>query len=355
MENLQNKSRIDWIDVAKGYGILLVIFKHLSIGPNLSIWIGSFHIPLFFFLSGYVFSTKYNFKDFLIRKTKSIIIPYFSLGIPMVLFQIALNYHRGTGSVSSSIELVYKLFVQNRFWTLWYIACLFLLNIIFYGLVKSLKKSKYIFPVSLTFLAIGLTYYKLGGKGLPWNFDICFTAIIFFAVGYYFKNNYASIREHINKCRSIVLFAVFTIIHIVTSAISYKIAGGFGMFSNLYGYPPMSFISAFAGIGSTIIFSHWFTPKAIKFIGQNSLLFFAWHQTIMIPVVRFIIHKFGYNTSFNFTNGTCWSGYLERIVEMIMILSILTICYFIISKTPLRFMIGRYNKPINVEKIHSVN
>ena len=45
-------SRIGWIDTAKGIGLLCVILGHLSI-PYLDMWIYFFHMPLFFFLSGF--------------------------------------------------------------------------------------------------------------------------------------------------------------------------------------------------------------------------------------------------------------------------------------------------------------
>jgi uncharacterized membrane protein YcfT len=40
-------TRIDWIDIAKGYGILLVILGHLDVG-KIGTWIYTFHMPLFF-------------------------------------------------------------------------------------------------------------------------------------------------------------------------------------------------------------------------------------------------------------------------------------------------------------------
>ena len=45
-ERLQS-NRIPWIDMAKGYGMLFVIYAHIGVGP-LWTWIYSFHMPLFF-------------------------------------------------------------------------------------------------------------------------------------------------------------------------------------------------------------------------------------------------------------------------------------------------------------------
>ena len=74
-------NRIEWIDTAKGIGLLLVIFEHLSI-PYVTAWIYTFHMPLFFFLSGVVFSgEKYTFQEYLKKRVKALVIPYFSLGL----------------------------------------------------------------------------------------------------------------------------------------------------------------------------------------------------------------------------------------------------------------------------------
>ncbi|MEI6430434.1 MAG: acyltransferase family protein [Pseudanabaena sp. ELA607] len=85
------KPRIDWLDYAKGIGIFLVVLGHVIRGlydsANLATpgqfaaidsWIYSFHMPLFFFLSG-LFSYSANrksIKDFFADKFRNIIYPY---------------------------------------------------------------------------------------------------------------------------------------------------------------------------------------------------------------------------------------------------------------------------------------
>lgn len=49
-ENIVGK-RLDYIDVSKGFGIILVIVGHISYTPELmGVWLSAFHMPLFFFL-----------------------------------------------------------------------------------------------------------------------------------------------------------------------------------------------------------------------------------------------------------------------------------------------------------------
>ena len=67
------KKRIGYIDMAKGLAIILVIIGHISFTPSMGKTIlYLFHIPLFFFLSGFTFSVdKYaNFSSFFWNKFK---------------------------------------------------------------------------------------------------------------------------------------------------------------------------------------------------------------------------------------------------------------------------------------------
>lgn len=59
-------NRYDFLDVAKGIGILLVVIAHINYTPSLITIIYSFHMPIFFFFSGMVFNrNKYSdFKTF---------------------------------------------------------------------------------------------------------------------------------------------------------------------------------------------------------------------------------------------------------------------------------------------------
>ncbi len=51
---MSESKRLDFIDIAKGIGIILVVTGHLlPVAAGLHVLIYSFHMPLFFFLSGF--------------------------------------------------------------------------------------------------------------------------------------------------------------------------------------------------------------------------------------------------------------------------------------------------------------
>lgn len=73
------KDRIIWIDYAKFIGIYLVVLGHLPINVKSIIFIYSFHMPLFFFLSGYLYKKSDNMKNNFKYNICSLIVPYILL------------------------------------------------------------------------------------------------------------------------------------------------------------------------------------------------------------------------------------------------------------------------------------
>ena len=72
LHNMKEHRRKEEIDFAKGLGILLVMLGHSMTLMNnpLNTFILSFHMPLFFFVSGMTIKREYTFKTFIWKKLK---------------------------------------------------------------------------------------------------------------------------------------------------------------------------------------------------------------------------------------------------------------------------------------------
>lgn len=71
---MSTEGRLTAFDIAKGIGIILVILGHSGITGVRYIY--SFHMPLFFIISGYFLSERGTTKDYILKKTKQLMLPY---------------------------------------------------------------------------------------------------------------------------------------------------------------------------------------------------------------------------------------------------------------------------------------
>lgn len=74
----------DWVDIAKSLGIILMVIGHSSLPDYASRWIYSFHMPLFFVLSGAFTNWDKSVWTFIVDKIRT-------LGLYFILYSI-INY-----------------------------------------------------------------------------------------------------------------------------------------------------------------------------------------------------------------------------------------------------------------------
>lgn len=145
MDKLTAK-RLDYIDVAKGIGMLFVIFAHVNYTPKLLILTYSFHMPLFFIISGMLFDRKRfsNFGDLIKRRFRTLILPY------LVFSFLAIGYaflsERMFPEVFDITQEKYLTFVKQVFVAsgsagtcnvpLWFVPNLFVIEIMYYFISK---------------------------------------------------------------------------------------------------------------------------------------------------------------------------------------------------------------------------
>ena len=172
--------RIEWIDIAKGISIILVVYGHagLSAIPYIGDWFAAFRMPFFFFISGILFSAdKYpTINKFLQRRWKTLIRPYLFFSIICLLAYWYLDPdHILTKSKS---VLLYG-------WggvALWFIPVLILTEFLYFIIRKYISNQTIITLTLLGSAVIGWISYKLN---LPdnYNFWFVFTAVLFYGSG----------------------------------------------------------------------------------------------------------------------------------------------------------------------------
>lgn len=203
MDNCLTSKRVGWIDALRAFAIILVIIGHANKVPGLlKNIIYSFHVPLFFFLAGYLFHwEKYeDLSSFVQAKFKQYMIPYFALG----LVNLILNAIRESLSMSGKELLIST--IKHFLWLiysystaqkmpnctpLWFLPCLFLSTIFLYCFFQCLRKMPdkhiYIHICAISIVIAGIYIMKTRKDVLPWHIDVAILGSFLMLVGYLWR------------------------------------------------------------------------------------------------------------------------------------------------------------------------
>ena len=136
----ETAKRKKYLDAAKGLGISLIVFGHLTnINNPVDLYIGTFKIVIFFVISGYLFYEtgtlqRYSIRSFIKNRLQSLLLPYFLYSILLALYQSLIDLYNGR-SFSQILDRVagmaYKCLSLRGYSTLWFLPCLFLGQLFF--------------------------------------------------------------------------------------------------------------------------------------------------------------------------------------------------------------------------------
>lgn len=337
---MSSDKRIDWIDTARGLGLLCVFVGHLNV-PYASAWVYLFHMPLFFFLSGLLYPgcKKYSFSSFAWRRFKSLVIPYFTLGSVIFLFYcIVYSYYREPSSVY--LEMLHEFLVQEHYWTIWFLAALFLTQLIYYGIDYCFSRWKYAVTIaSVALCAFGLMRYRLGWGSLPWNLDVAFEAQFFFHLGYRFMHS-TRVKEFFVGNHSIYKFAAIILVCLAVNVIAAKaciVLSGYSLDMSIgqYGNEIMTFIAAVAGILMIVTLASVIHSDFLSYIGRNTMILFSWHSRIVIVACGMIYAHFGL-----FQTHDIGTSVLRASITLIIILVVLIPVNELIKRLPCHKIFG---------------
>lgn len=310
MEN----QRISWIDIAKGIGIICVVAGHCFVTEAIiSRWIFSFHMPLFFFLSGYCF--KFYKYDSLIKLIKSkshtLILPYIYFWIVGFSITLLITEWRNKITFWGMIKDFYQAYpslINNT--SIWFLICLFIVTVVFY-IIKKVAiwiKNPYIIPFLIVMsglfgflitvikeildkpLASG--GFKMPGERLPLTIDTAMTALVFYAMGYYFEKVFIKNLEKIKKIKFGVL-----IIGILMGIISVFISLFLNSRVNLHGCRFGNIAYFYLGAVSGILFIIFVSFCLEKYLPSDSRLkriieYYGKRSLFMFGIQSLLLHLF---------------------------------------------------------------
>lgn len=281
--------RIEWIDIAKGIGILLVILGHsVKFGGILHNLIFSFHMPLFFILSGMTYKQKDN-KTFICRKFKTLIIPYVVFCIIGVALSMMIPLWRNGISIKTVIKDIYLTNPNAaNVSSVWFLVCLFWVEIIFNLIQKINKKIQYI--IIGMCLIFGFIYSNLidmmtflpEGR-LPFNIDTSLIALTFFAMGVWLKK--------------IITDKKLFLVSLVLFIISFALNGRVNLHGLTFNNPLLYLLESISGTVILIFICFMLSTKIkqktitapLEWIGKHSLIIMG-VQSIAVRMYVLIVN-----------------------------------------------------------------
>ena len=275
------KERIEYIDLAKGICILLVVMDHISDRgffadgnyPMNEIF-EQLRMPLYFVLSGLFFKDYAGgIKQFLLRKTNRIIIPF-------LFFTFTLRV------LNKGVEVFTGEPLGNVWSALWFLRCLFEMNIIFafsYYLVRRFLHGVTA-EVSLAalMLIIGVSGYFVGN--LPLNVGSAMTCMPFLWFGYLLNRRLSFFQLRIRPALAVFLF----VLAIITLHFTYQ--GENYFYRNEYSATLLLlyFSGALGTIGILLLSRVIKRLSVVSYVGRYSIIVLCVHQliiTLLLPVV----------------------------------------------------------------------
>lgn len=194
-ETIIKKPRIEYIDLAKGICISMVVLYHVELSYHLILpgatFMKAFRMPLYFFLSGCFFKAYENFWGFFKRKVNKLLIPFIFF---YFLFSVATPYLKvyffDIKTRILPLDRIFTAFYYESYpnQAIWFLLCLFEDSIIFYLLYlfaqRFENKSNVVICVSSILIGSIGVFLGLMHINLPAYMDSALSSIPFFAAGY---------------------------------------------------------------------------------------------------------------------------------------------------------------------------
>ena len=291
-----NKKRLAYVDIARGIAIILIVLGHsITYSQNCKIIykiIYSFHVALFFIISGYTYKIKKeeSFLVFIKKKFIRIMVPYYIWAllfiIPFYLFGSSTGDAIGAsysvfGLKKTLFNILYAngiLFdlIQNS--ALWFLPSLFSMEIIYYHIIKRSDNNKSLTAFFLLLeIFVATITYKFMNFIFPLGINTCLHFGIFFHIGYLIKK-YNLIDSILFN--NIFSFVIITLIGLFAALVNYRVVSAIDYtYGNLY-FAISSGI--FLSTSVLIISKKIKSNKLLEYIGRNTMGILIFHKLVVL-------------------------------------------------------------------------
>ena len=295
-------SRNNEIDVLKGIAMVMVIFDHIGWGDHVHTYIQSFHMPLFFILSGYLFKQK-PLNIILARRVRSLLVPYFCFEFLYLIlgYFFNLSFYDGFNLLPALNALFFYPTDKMNMpvaTAMWFLPAMFFTSIIYSLLGKCHLYVKII--IILVTAVVGTIYSALSEIMLPLALEVIPVALLFMLIGECISDK--KIDFFVKSKWHVIL--LFLLLEAVLSFVNQSV----DMRSARYNIVPLYFLNAVMGtlawwgIANRLInIKNKFGKRIhneLAGIGKNTIIYLCIHQLIILLMNQWLLPLVGKNIIF---------------------------------------------------------
>lgn len=227
------QKRNEWLDVAKGIAIMLVVVGHsASFDVSPIYW---FHMPAFFMISGYFFKPLDNLpsiKGWIIKRARQLFIPYLFFLVLISIIRYLFLFYQSELTLNGLLEDMGSVVVGGRFFpsdfyvVMWFIPCLFFTQVLCVLLYYFFKENMIRFVMISFFYTLAHleTWFTMDHNiFVPWNLDVALLALPYYVVGYTISKLFITYKNKFDSLKLLIMsmIAAAGLIYVINSPVSY--------------------------------------------------------------------------------------------------------------------------------------
>ena len=189
----REKSRVEYIDLFRAFGIVLMIMGHIKFGSHFDKWIHAFHMPMFFFVSGWFYRSKDGVSagKQIIGKAKSLLLPYivFEMVQWVILLPFVPEYRNIQTLIYIFTENTYKIPIESGTFgispipgAMWFLTAIFFIEAIYIMFDRWFRNNWKLHTSIVILVVFGMLAPATLSFRLPWALDAAFTGLGFFHI-----------------------------------------------------------------------------------------------------------------------------------------------------------------------------
>ena len=286
--------RDDSVSIAKGIGITLMVLAHSGFSNFGDAVINMFHMPLFFFLSGYCFNDKHllDAKHWILGKIRHLWLPYVTYSFLFLLFHnilFKLHFYNSSYTVHDFVFRAVRIPItmgmhEQLLGGYWFIGALFWGLMIAYLLLKTFNNNAIIGCGVALLMAMIMNAFEISIPIICNNY-VKFFAAAFILIGIHYKRNCISLEKYP------LLIVLIAITLILLGTIYWR---GCVPIIDTWKILPY-FFTAVVGTIAVFIIAKRLVNRAdfIKYIGDNTLAILTWHFICfkLVSLMIIVIYK----------------------------------------------------------------